>query len=522
MVWIYSDFQSKQVKSCMNPMPHGKTLIALACALLMINVDYTAVNLALVQMAADLNSNLNTMQWALSAYVLAWAAVIILSGKLADKYGHYRFCLLGLAIFTLASCVAGLAQSTSLLIAGRALQGIAGGLFVPAMYVLIHQVFPENKRGLAVGVMSLGVGLGLAIGPMLGGLLLVFLGWRSIFFINLPIGVLTLGLLWQEKPKIMADSVIQPIHKTSASLLGVGLVVLFLVINNWQNWSQASVSYFGLLVVAAGCLGVFIRLQQRLTVPFLPIALFQNKAYAGCLLALLIEQYYFACVVVVSGIYLQKILTYPVLTTSLLYLPLTVLFGIIAVFGGVWIDRIGVRKPAFIGLLIMAAGCGLFALLPAQRHIAWIVLTFIVMGAGLGLAFSALNAGVVKLVRAEQVGIASSVFVMTALVGNSLGVAATVFMYEKLSQVKLFAMLNAVMSEFSQVQLQQLHQAIVNIGASRFQLDSFSAGTQQMLQRTIPNAMNSGLTYIMLTSGILCVLAAWSCLRLLRPTPPVL
>ena len=316
-------------------------LHALSIMMFIINVDYTAVNLALIPMAAELHANIDTIQWVLSGYVLAWGLLVIPAGKISDRHSKRNLCIIGLGLFLFASLLAGLANSAHLLIAARILQGVAGGIYVPTMYALIYVNFAEHERGRAIGMMSLGVGFGMAIGPFIGGVLLSIFDWRSIFFINIPIGLIALAIIYAGKRDKVTN-------------------------NNPQSLISALISP-----------------QLLKNIPFL-----------GVIISITLEQFAFSAIVVSLGLFLQKVMQFSALKSSIIYLALTIIFGVIAAASGPWIDRAGLRKPTTIGLALLTLGSFLFLLLSPASSIWLICLIFIVLGIGMGLAFAGLNTGI--------------------------------------------------------------------------------------------------------------------------------
>jgi len=236
--------QSEQILPASN---HAFLLTALSIMFFLINVDYTAMNLTLPTLVSVFKTNLSTMQWVLSGYVLAWALAIVPAGKLTDILGSKRLCLTGLFLFGFASLLGGLANTAEWVIFSRVLQGVSGALFTPSIYAMIFQHFPPEKRGFAMGMISLGVGAGAAFGPSFGGILLTLFGWRSVFFINLPICLVCFSIIYsQAQGKVLDGSI------------------------------RKNISVFKLFHI--------------------PKSLFKNKSFFGCTLAICLEQFAFATV----------------------------------------------------------------------------------------------------------------------------------------------------------------------------------------------------------------------------------
>lgn len=435
-------------------------LVALSLIVFIINVDYTAVNLALIPVAAELQADINIIQWVLSGYVLAWAVCVIPAGNFSDRYSKKYFCLVGLSLFLLASLLAGLANSANLLIAARILQGMAGAIYVPSIYALIYLNFTEHERGRAIGMMSLGVGAGMAVGPFVGGVLLSVFNWRSIFFINIPIGLIALAIIYASKK----DEVAVNNHRVSS----------------------------------------------------IPLQLFRNLPFLGVVIGILLEQFGFSAIIVSIGLFLQKVMQFSVLKSSLVYLALTIIFGIIAAASGPWIDRAGLRIPVTAGLFLLSLGSFLFILLSAASPMWLICLIFIILGVGMGLAFSGLNTGIVKTVAGEYIGIASSVFLLCALLGNTFGVFLTTLMDQHASLSYLLHVVTGQQFIANTMQIQQLANYIANIGAQGHNLSAFSHGLQKLvIINTVP-ALNAGIIEAMLLNAIICLIAMFTCARLLN------
>lgn len=414
-------------------------LMALTLIMVLINIDYTAVNLALFAMSKDLHTGFNTIQWVLSSYVLTWGLLVIPAGNYIDNHSKRTMCILGLSIFLLGSAVAVIANSAGLLIAGRMIQGIAAAIYVPTIYALIYLNFPEHERGRAIGIMSLGVGLGLSIGPFLGGVLLEYFNWRSIFIINIPIVLLVLGIIAKAQSSEHIVNNIQKMDKMSLVCFSLGMMILQMMLTERQFWTHL-VFIIPLLFVVMIAFTACAYRQIKFPNTSVSRELFFNYPFQSCLTGIFFEQYAFSSIIVSLGIYLQLILKYSVIDSGFIFLFLTIIFGGIAACGGFIIDKIGCKIPTVLGFLLMIVGLYLFRLM-SLFNLEWIHPILIIIGAGMGLAFSGLNTGIVKTLSQEQVGIGSSLFLVSALLGNSLGVAITTAI------LQLIPMLNKAVAE---------------------------------------------------------------------------
>lgn len=350
-------------------------LLAISISAFLINTDYTAVNLILIPISNEYAATLSTTKWLLTAYVLFWMFFIFPGGRAADRFGHKNLIIGGMVIFALASLIAVCVNSIEVLIAARALQGIGGALFLPSLYVLISQSFASDEQSTAMGFLSIGVGFGAAIGPFLGGTLLTYFGWRSIFLINIPICLFVIAVLAKNKQPKTSPAITQAVKKPIKQLL-------------------------------------------------------KNIPYLCCVLCFFIEQYGFACIVVGAGLYLQQIQRLNSFQASVIFLPMTLTFGLISVIAGRWFDRYGIKNAVIFGLAIMALASFSFSQLSFHSSHTQITTIMLTAGIGMGIAFAALNLGIIKTVEPQLVGISSSIFAIFALAGNFIGATVTVYLYE--------------------------------------------------------------------------------------------
>ncbi len=494
----------------MNHPQRWQLLFAFSLILFIINIDYTAVNLALIPIAANLKANLNTIQWILSGYMLGWVLLVIPGGKYADCLNKQFLYLLGLGLFLLASILAGLAVSPTMLITARILQGIASGIYIPTVYALIYVIFAEQERGKAIGLLSLGVGLGMALGPFLGGVILSLINWRSIFFINVPIGLIAWWIVYRSQGiKTAVTGNHSAFSKLSVILFGFSIVLILYLLSVWQNWTQQPLFSLSLLISFIVILGLFLLMQWKTQNPLFPAVLFRNRLFMGTIIGISLEQYIFSTIMVSSGLYLQKVLHFSSFQSSFIYLFLSLIFGFIAVISGPWIDRIGLKKPTLIGFLILTLGSLGFIYLSENSSL-WIVgIIFFALGAGMGFAFAGLNSGVVKTVEAEHVGIASSLFLVCALIGNALGVTLTTINYQFFSLKALLA--NVAETGLSAEQIQQLSGFISDVGIKTPSLSLFDATLQNLIITTSIKVLNFGIVHAMLISFFLSILGFLSC-----------
>jgi len=490
-------------------------LFAISLMALMINIDYTAVNLALVTIARDLHSNLNTIQWLLAAYVLAWVVVILPAGKASDIYGQRCFCIAGLVLFLFGSCLAGIATTSWLIIVARVLQGISCAIYTPTVYALILSNFSQKERGLAMGLVSIGVGLGMALGPTFGGVILTWLGWRWIFFVNVPIGLFALMIIvWATRHQKFVRKT-ERIDKVGSVVLGSALICFIFALSK-IHYFEFLMWPLSLLAFSISLIFIFFLWERKCQFPLIPLGLFANRSYTGCVLAICLEQYVFSAFVVTLALYLQKVQHYSVLAASVIFLGLSLVFGVIAAFGGHWVDRIGIKRPAIIGFIGLAFGLFAFILLSYWGSLGNLIIVLAIVGASMGLAFVAIRAGLVKSIDKEKVGMRSSVFLLFSLFGNVVGVIITTIIYEVISFHELLIKIKKSVNVLLPIQTDQVRQAIEHVGVAHHDLGAFSLLIQNKILKFMPVVLNHGVNVAIFVAMIVAFFASICCYRFME------
>lgn len=405
-----------------HPKKSWIVLFALCFLIFLLNIDCTGVNLILVTVSKEMDVDLNILQWTLSGYLLAWSAGVVSAGKLADLFGKRRFLLYGLWVFIVGSLVCALATGPWVLIGGRVIQGLGGALFVPPIYALIFQEFSAKKTGMAIGMIGVGAGIGLALGPTIGGYILEFYGWRWIFLINIPLCLTVISIILMSvevEPKRVNKG---SLNKPGALLLALSLVAFMYAINEIEVLGIYSQQLWMLGGGVVLLFGAFFLSQKGSKNPLVPHGLFLNKPYLACFFGFMFFNYMFAAMLILAALYLQNILGYSAFDAGLIFLPATAVFGVMSPFGGRFTDKMDPRIPACLGMGLLSLSCVGMAAFDAQTSLGYIICVFIVFGAGLGLALAPYNSTFLKAVRPEILTTASGAFNMGATLGCSLGI----------------------------------------------------------------------------------------------------
>lgn len=483
------------------PVKPNWILFAVCILGIMIQIDFTAVNVALVAIGQTLQADLSVVQWSLSAYVLAWGAFLLTAGRCADLFGKRRTFLLGTLLFMIGSALTGLAMHAWFLILGRVVQGIGGALFMPGIYALVFTAFPENKRGFALGVLTSCISIGLAIGPTFGGSILHLLNWRWIFFLNLPLGIPVMAIILWAVPREPWRLSQEPLDYSGAVLIAAGLGLLMYTLNQATRWGF-TLPFWGCLILSLVLIAVFIFQERRLKYPLIQLEMFRNSTFLGCSLSFIAMGFTFSMMLIIIGLYLQNALDYSAMKTGFVFLIMTVMFAILSIYSGKLVDRLDPRMPIGFGFVITIAAALTF-MFCTQHSLLWMpMLGLALYGIGAGLVFPALNATMMKSVPQNLLGTASSAFTMFCVIGNTAGLILSSIIVIICGQRHLYNLLQHQAWNFSEAQIHQLNAIISSTHYNTGQLTAFSSEQVtpllDMLRGSFVHAMSVNMFLIIL------------------------
>jgi EmrB/QacA subfamily drug resistance transporter len=397
-------------------------LLTMCFALAMAMLDNTVVNIALPTITSKLNATVSDLQWIIDGYVLAFASLLLTGGILGDRYGRKKMFLTGLAIFTLASLGCGLSGSGSQLIMFRALQGVGAALLMPGTLSILTVTFPPEERARAIGLWAGVSGLALALGPTLGGYIVEHGGWETVFFINVPIGVIAFAIAW----RTVRESVSEETRHLDLPGLALGTSGLFsltygLIEANQRGWGDGLI--VASLVAAAVLLTAFLVWEHRSPKAMMPLSFFRIPAFsAGNAVAFSVSLGLFSIFLFVT-LYMQAIRGYTPFQAGLRFLPMTGMIIVTAPVAGQVAQRLGARIPMTYGLTVASAGLlGLTFIQPDTPF--WIIgILFVLMGHGLGATMAPMTAAVMGAVGPQRAGLGSAMTNTSREVGGVLGIA---------------------------------------------------------------------------------------------------
>jgi len=409
--------------------PDRKRWIALAvivAAQFMVVLDVAIVNVALPSIRTDLDFSQESLQWVITAYSIFFGGVLLLGGRLADLLGRRRLFIAGLALFTVSSLLDGLAWSEGSLIAFRSLQGLGAALLSPAALSILTTTFREGReRNLALGIWGAASGSGGAAGVLLGGALTSALSWSWIFFINVPVGALVIGL----SPWLLRESRADLRHRhfdvAGAATITGGLMLLVYAMTRAAQHGWVTVETIGLLASSVALVAAFFLVELRSKAPLLPLRIFRLRTLsASNLSGLLMGGAIFSQFFLLT-LYMQQVLHYSAIKTGVAYIGLTLsIIGFSAVSQAL-VTRIGIRRVLPVGLALSTVALVLFARLPVHGHyFSDLFPAFLISGIGLALAFVPMSIGALTGVRQADAGVASGLINTNQQIGGAIGVAA--------------------------------------------------------------------------------------------------
>ena len=408
----------------MTPSPSLRAILIAAClGFLVVQLDVSVVNVGLGALKEAFNTDLTGLQWVINSYALPFSALLILGGAWGDKWGAKTVFAVGFAIFTLASIGCGLANSTTQLIAMRVIQGIGAALLIPTSLTLIRVSFQDpDKRRSAVALWGACGGIALAAGPVIGGLMIEYFGWRSVFLLNIPIGLLAIALILRYAPASpRVDKHIDIPGQISIAIC-VAALTYGLTESSAQGWVAAT---FSALAVALICAVAFILIERRVAHPMLPPHLARNAVLGSMALAGAAINLTFYGTVFVFSIYFQTVLHYDAFTTGLSFIPLTAVLTLSTLLSSRFAKRFSAPRIITTGFSVQIIG--FLALSQTSAHGSPWLLNGALMLVGIGSAMSvpSITNAMLSSVSQHDAGIASGLMASARQLGGVIGVAVS-------------------------------------------------------------------------------------------------
>jgi EmrB/QacA subfamily drug resistance transporter len=398
------------------------TLVAVGLATFMTYLDNNVINVAIPTIQRDLHLSVAGLEWVVSSYILVFAGLLLAGGRLADVFGRRRFFVAGLSVFTLSSLAAGLAGSGGVLIGARVFQGLGAAMLVPATLAIIMATFDSaRERATAIGAVSAIGALALAFGPLIGGFISQHLHWGWIFFINVPVGVVTMAItLVSVRESRGSGAARLDLPGLLASAVALFALVYALIEGNDKGWTSGVI--VASFAVAAVAVALFLVIEARTEHPMVSLPLFRSAAFSGGTVTMMLWAFGVFGIYFFTSLYLQDILGFSPTKAGLAFVPMALCLAVSAVLAQPVAARIRPYRTVALGMLIMAAGLVLFGRLGQGASFASLMPGFVVFGAGAGLMQVPLTNAVMHAMPPARSGVASAVFNASREVAGLLGI----------------------------------------------------------------------------------------------------
>lgn len=397
-------------------------VLAVGSGAFLATIDGSIVNVSLPTITASLKTNFATIQWVVLAYLLTVATLMLSIGRLGDILGKKRIYMLGFAVFTIASIFCGLASHVYTLIGLRIVQGIGASMIMALGAAIITEAFPENERGKALGIMGAVIAVGIVTGPALGGLVIDLLSWHWIFFMNIPVGITGIWMVWRFIPDF------KPLHKQRFDALGASILfaclsclLIGLSLGQQRGFSHSTV--LALLPASLVLMLVFIWIENHVEQPMIQLGLFKNPLLCVNLFTGWISFVAIGGIFILFPFYLSIILGYPTMKVGLLMSVIPISLGIFSPLAGGLSDRWGGRPIIILGLVVLFFGYLASSTLTTQTTAAEFMMRIVWIGVGTGLFVSPNNSAIMGAGPKEHLGIVSGLMAMSRTLGQTVGIA---------------------------------------------------------------------------------------------------
>jgi EmrB/QacA subfamily drug resistance transporter len=397
-------------------------LAAVGVGTFMSALDASIVNVTLPVVGQALHAPVAAVEWVVTVYLLVVSGLLLIVGRLGDLRGHKDVYVLGFAGFVISSALCGLAGSVQALVAFRAVQALSAAMLYANAPAILTQSFPPSERGKALGMQATMTYLGLAVGPVLGGVLAGTLGWRWIFFVNIPVGGIGVWLSLRNIPRDRPAGTPPRFDVLGAALFFFGLFSLLLALNQGHAWGWTAPATLALLAAAALLLSTFVAVERRRPEPMLDLSLFQSPAFSGAVFSAALTYVAQFALLFLLPFYLMRSRGLAAEHAGLVLVSQPVIMAITAPLSGSLSDRLGSRGPVVLGLVVLSAGLVLLSFLGPATPLAYVAGALAVCGLGFGAFVAPNNSRLLGAAPPHRRGIASGVLAAARNVGMVLGV----------------------------------------------------------------------------------------------------
>lgn len=397
-------------------------MIAMGVAVLVVANDFTALSVALPAIERDLHSDVTTVQWVINGYAMVFGVLIVTGGRLADMFGRRRIFALGAAVFAAFSVIGGLAPNAAVLLACRFLMGIGGAMMWPAILGMTYGLLPPGKAGLAGGVILGAAGFGNAVGPLLGGVLTDTIGWRWIFFVNLPVAAVAILITIIVVPRD-AETKHGRIDYLGTAVLSVGLLALLLALDWALDLGWTAPLIVALFAVAAAALTAFLFIEHSAgDRALVPDSVLANRGFLAAGIATLFASAIFFAALLYLPQFMSKNLGFTAMGSGAGLLPMMGTFMVTSFIAGRLYERFGPKSIVTAGALFLGLGMILLSMISADTEYNHLILGMVVLGMGVGLFYSSVTTAAITALDPSESSLAGAIVYMFQIAGGSIGV----------------------------------------------------------------------------------------------------
>lgn len=423
-------------------------LVTLMIGTFMASLDSSIVNVSLPVMRRQFDSRIDEIEWVITAYMLSFSIFMPLTNWLKEKIGFFNLYVISLVVFTSGSLLCGLSKNLETLIIARVIQALGGGAITPTAMSILSVVYPREERGKAIGWWGVGSQFGPALGPTIGGILTQKFGWPTIFFINIPFGILAVILSFKTLRFLSAIPRVTMRFDTWGFIsLSFFLVAFQYCIARVEKTGLGSFEILFTIGITIASLLLFVRIELKRSDPLISPALFRNMTFVSCILVTAVRSAALFGGLFLLPFLLQGLMGYAEIDSGLIMLPGSVIMAVVMPFSGTWADKHGARNICLAGLILLASSMLFFSVLNVHGHLWLALLSMGMRGLGLGLLITPLNTAIINSVRKDQVTMASSVNSLVLQVSGSVGIAVLAFVHQQVYNKQLDLKIQGPMAE---------------------------------------------------------------------------
>ena len=411
-------------------------LVGTCLGLFILMLDSTVVALALPTIERELHASADNVQWVLNGYLLVMSVLVVTAGRLGDIYGRRLVFLIGMAVFGAGSVLAAVASDDAVLVAARAIQGAGGAAMLSLSLAIVSHAFPVSQQGQALGIWAAVSALALAIGPLVGGVL-IDVDWRLIFWINLPICALGIAITWWAARESRDETSPPKVDYPGLATLTPGLLAIVFALIRADNWGWTSGRTLGLLAAGLVLLAAFWAIEHRVASPIVDFGLFRNRPYLGASAAAFALVGAYWAVIFFQPQYLQDVLDHGPVAAGVLVLPITAPMVFISPFCGPLIARVGPRVLMTAGMVCGAVGLALLTQIDADSSYGALLPGYLLFGIALGLVYAPMSTAAMLAMPREKAGIAAGVLAMVRVTAGALALAVVASVFQSIQSDQL-------------------------------------------------------------------------------------